>query len=338
MDMGVSMAELARCPFCAIPNIRVGHAQDVTAGTGCTVIIGENGLVAGVDVRGGGPATRETDLLAPRNMVERIHAVVLSGGSAYGLEAGSGVMRYLEERQIGLDVGVGLVPLVCGASLFDLVVGDPQRRPDVAMGYAAAQNAFAGTASGAADACGNIGAGTGATVGKLLGPARMMKSGLGSYAVCWQGLYVGAMVAVNALGGVYDAESGARLAGPLSEDGQSILDSGSLLLHLANEQIEQPFTANTTIGCIVTNARLTKAEAQKVASVAHDGYARTIFPVHTQADGDAIFALSAAQADYPADLVASIGARVMALAVNQAVLTAEPAYGLPVARDFCKRD
>ncbi len=196
-----------------IKGIKVGHAQDQAGGSGCTVILCEKGAWAGVDVRGGGPASRETELLKPVNLVEQIHAVMLSGGSAYGLDAGSGAMQFLEESNVGFDVGVGVVPIVCGASLFDLVVGDPKCRPDKAMGYEACKNASDGPV-----AEGNVGAGTGATVGKFLGTAHMMKSGLGAYAVQIGELQVAAIVAVNALGDIVDVDTGKRIAGLLNED------------------------------------------------------------------------------------------------------------------------
>ena len=203
-----------------IKEIKVGHAQDVEGGTGCTVILCEEGANAGVDVRGGGPASRETELLKPVNLVEQIHAVMLSGGSAYGLDAASGAMQYLEENGKGFDVGIGVVPIVCGASLFDLVVGDPKCRPDKAMGYQACLNA-----SSQKPAEGNVGAGTGATVGKFLGMEYMMKSGLGTYAVQMGEWIIGAIVAVNALGDVIDVDSGKRIAGILNKDKTAIYNT-----------------------------------------------------------------------------------------------------------------
>ncbi|HPO04683.1 MAG TPA: P1 family peptidase, partial [Bacillota bacterium] len=200
-----------------IKGIKIGHAQDIEGGTGCTVILCEEGAFAGVDVRGGAPASRETELLRPVNMVEQIHGVMLSGGSAYGLDAGAGAMKYLEERGKGFDVGVALVPIVCGASLFDLVVGDPKCRPDQDMGYRACLNA-----SSEKPDEGNVGAGTGATVGKFLGMDFMMKSGLGTYAVQMGDWILGAIVAVNALGDVIDADTGKPLAGILNKDKTSL--------------------------------------------------------------------------------------------------------------------
>lgn len=327
----ISTVGLKTIKITDISGIQIGHASDFIGGTGCTVIMCKNGACAGIAVRGGAPATRETDLLAPQNMVQKIHAVVLSGGSAYGLACSTGVMDYLEERNIGYDVGVGVVPIVCSACLFDLGVGDSKARPDQAMGYQACLNADNGIDS---DKNGNIGAGTGATVGKICGLDRMMKSGLGNFAGCCGELQVAAIVAVNALGDVYDQESGKIIAGLLSEDKKTLADSAKELYKLSPQKIDNPFTANTTIGCIITNAKLTKAEATKVASVAHDGLARTIFPVHTQADGDALFTLATGEITAPLDLVSSIASQVAAQAIKNAVLQAKSVYGLPAASDF----
>lgn len=311
-----------------INGIEVGHAQDLKGGTGCTVILCEDGAYAGVDVRGGGPASRETELLKSVNMVEQIHAVMLSGGSAYGLDAGSGAMEYLEERGKGFDVGVGIVPIVCGASLFDLVVGDPKCRPDKAMGYQACLNA-----SKDKPAEGNAGAGTGATVGKFLGMDYLMKSGLGTYAVQIGDWIMGAIVAVNALGDIIDVDSGKRIAGILNKDKTAIYNTEKTMYEEYDKN-RNVFSGNTTIGCIVTNAKLTKPQANKVASIAHNGFARAIRPVHTMADGDTIFALATGEVDVMPDAVGALAADVMAKAINRAALMAEPLYGLKAARDF----
>ena len=311
-----------------IEGIKIGHAEDLKGGSGCTVVLCEKGAFAGVDVRGGGPASRETELLKPVNMVEQIHAVMLSGGSAYGLDASGGAMRYLEENKVGFNVGVGIVPIVCGASLFDLVVGDPKCRPDIEMGYQACKNA---TTDKPAE--GNVGAGTGASVGKFLGPEYMMKSGLGTYAVQIEDLIVGAIVAVNALGDVIDQDSGKRLAGILNKEKTAISNTEeTMYAEYANKR--NVFSGNTTIGCIVTNAKLTKTQANKIASIAHNGFARAIRPVHTMADGDTIFALSLGDIEVMPDAVGALAADVMARAINRAVLEAESAYGLKAARDF----
>lgn len=313
-----------------IKDIKIGHAQDLNGGSGCTVILCENGACAGVDVRGGGPASRETELLKPVNMVEQIHAVMLSGGSAYGLDAGAGAMKYLEEKGVGFDVGVGVVPIVCGASLFDLVVGDPKCRPDQAMGYEACKNA---TSNKPVE--GNIGAGTGASVGKFLGVDYMMKSGLGTYAVQIGDLIVGAIVAVNSLGDVVDVDSGKRLAGILNKDKTAISNTEETMYaeYADNRNV---FSGNTTIGCIVTNAKLTKSQANKLASIAHNGYARAIRPVHTMADGDTIFVMSTGEVEVMPDAAGALATDVMARAINRGALEARPAYGLKASNDFLK--
>ncbi|MDR2295205.1 MAG: P1 family peptidase [Clostridiales Family XIII bacterium] len=316
------MAEPREIGIHEIEGFQIGHAQDEAGATGCTVVLCERGATAGVDVRGRAPATRETELLRPGNTVERVHAVMLSGGSAFGLDACAGAMAFLEERGIGFDAGLAVVPIVCGASLFDLFVGDSQARPDKAMGYAACENAGAG-----ALAEGNVGAGTGATVGKYLGPARMMKSGFGAYALQAGDVKCGALVAVNAFGDVFDADTGRAIAGLLNEEGTALADTERLMC-LDPGAKRVMFGGNTTLGCILTDARLTKAEAGALASVAHDGFARAIRPVHTTADGDAIFALGHGDKDASADALGVLAAMVMARAVARAVRAAKSAYGL----------
>ena len=236
--------------FTDVEDIKVGHAQNLEAATGCTVIICERGATVGVDVRGGAPGTRETDLLNPVNLVEKVHAVILAGGSAFGLDAASGVMQYLEERQIGFDVQVTRVPIVCGAVLFDLTIGDFRVRPDKQMGYQACRNA-----TNLECAEGNVGAGTGATVGKILGMKRAMKSGLGCYSVQIGTLKIGAMVAVNCLGDVIDPDSGHQLAGLLSEDLPGLASTEEVMIQ-SYAQKKNLFAGNTTIGIIATNAAL----------------------------------------------------------------------------------
>lgn len=312
-----------------IQGIKVGHAGNKKGATGCTVIICEKGARAGVDVRGGAPASRETELLKSVNMVEEIHAVMISGGSAYGLDAAAGAMAYLEEKGVGFDVGVGVVPIVCGASLFDLVVGDPKCRPDKKMGYEACKNAETGQAA----AEGNVGAGTGAAIGKFLGVKHMMKSGLGIYAVQIGELQVAAVVAVNALGDVIDVDSGKRIAGLLNEDNTMLSNTEETMYALYSED-KNVFSGNTSIGCIVTNAKLTKPQANKLASIAHNGFARAIRPVHTMADGDTIFVMATGEVDALPDAAGALAAEVMSRAINRAVRKAEPAYGLKAARDF----
>lgn len=316
-------------PITSFDNLQIGQAENTAAGTGCTVVLlGKDGAPAGLDVRGGGPASRESELLKPLAAAQVIHAIVLAGGSAFGLDAAGGVMRYLEEHGIGFDVGVTKVPLVCQSDLFDLTLADARTRPDAAMAYAACVNAEIGNYRD-----GNHGAGTGATVGKLLGMDHCMKSGIGSYAVQVGDLKVGALVAVNAVGDVYDFETGCKVAGLRADDGKTFLDSERVLM----QQLDAPqekFVGNTTLGILFTNAKLDKARLCKAAGMAHDGYARAIRPVHTSMDGDSIYAVSLG--DVPADLdaVGVIGARVMAKAIVRAVEAADSAYGFPAARDM----
>lgn len=322
-----------------IRGIKIGHAQNFAGGTGCTAILCEKGAWAGVDVRGGGPASRETELLKPVNAIEQIHAVMLSGGSAYGLDASAGAMAYLEEKGIGFDVGVGVVPIVCGASLFDLVVGDAKCRPDKAMGYEACQNAEASYAQ--KQDClgtikieeGNVGAGTGASVGKFLGVERMMKSGLGIYAVQIGDVQCAAVVAVNALGDIIDVDTGKRMAGILTED-KTALSNTEEIMFAEIDQNRNVFSGNTTIGCVITNAKLTKTQANKLASIAHNGFARAIRPVHTSADGDTIFVMCTGDVAVGPDALGALATDVMARAINRAVKNAKPAYGLKASVDF----
>lgn len=310
-------------------NIQIGQAENVQAGTGCTVfLLGREGASVGLDVRGGGPASRESELLKPLATAQVIHAILLAGGSAFGLDAAGGVMRYLEERGIGVDVGVTRVPLVCQSNLFDLTVADAHTRPDAAMAYEACVNAETGNYRD-----GNHGAGTGATVGKLLGMEHCMKSGIGSYAVQVGTLQVGAVVAVNAVGDVYDYENGRKIAGLLAADGKTFLDSELAALQAIEAQAEK-FVGNTTLGVILTNAGLDKAHLCKIAGMAHDGYARAIRPVHTSMDGDSIYAVSLGDVLADMDVVGTLAARVMAKAIVRAVQAAEPAYGLPSAGEI----
>lgn len=328
---------MKRINISQIDGIKIGHAENLDGGTGCTVILCEKGAVAGVDVRGGGPASRETELLKPINTIEQIHAVMLSGGSAYGLDAGGGAMEYLEEKGIGFDVGVGIVPIVCGASLFDLVVGDPKCRPDKAMGYEACKNADKLHDENMKEICaipeGNVGAGTGATVGKFLGPERMMKSGIGTYSLQIGHVQCGAIVAVNALGDVVDVDSGRRIAGILTEDKMEISSTEEIMYEEIDKN-RNVFSGNTTIGCVITNAKLTKTQANKLASIAHNGFARAIRPVHTSADGDTIFVMCTGEVEVGPDALGALATEVMGRAINRAARTAMPAYGLKAALDF----
>ena len=273
-----------------VAGIEVGHFSDPRRPTGCSVVIAREGAVAGVDVRGAAPGTRETNLLAPTNLVEKVHAVMLAGGSAWGLDAASGAVRWLEEQGIGLDVRFATLPLVPAAVLFDLPLGDARIRPDAAAGYQAC--AAAGTA---APAEGNVGAGSGAAVGKLFGIGRAMKGGIGTAALTVDGVTVGALVACNALGDVHDPDSGELLAGARTEDGLALLDSRRAIV--AGE-LPMPILAgsNTTIGVIATDAVLSKVQATRLAQMAHDGLGRCINPCHTMSDGDALFALATGRA------------------------------------------
>ncbi len=309
-----------------IKDFKIGSVENAEAATGVTVILSEKGACAGVDVRGGGPATRETDLLKPENMVQEINAVVLSGGSAYGLEAACGVMDFLEEKGIGFDAGAGIVPIVCGASLFDLVVGDGKVRPDKAMGAAACEKAFAGIFEE-----GNHGAGTGASVGKYRGPQTMMKSGQGASAVQIGDLQIGAISAVNALGDIF--ADGRQIAGMLSPDGTTLVSTSEAVKDDIARQFDL-FKGNTTISCIVTNGKLTKAQCTKLASIAHDGYARAIRPVHSTADGDTIFVMASGEVDVNFDALAVLAAEQIEKAIVRGAAQAEPAYGLKAACDF----
>jgi L-aminopeptidase/D-esterase-like protein len=316
----------------AVPGLKVGHYTAAARPTGCTVILAEAGAIAGVDVRGGAPGTRETDLLDPSNTVQRVHAVVLSGGSAFGLDAASGVVRFLEERGIGFDVGVAKVPIVPAAVLFDLAVGDqPHVRPTADSGYRAAQAATDGPV-----AEGNVGAGAGATVGKIAGLARGMKSGLGTTSISLpDGLIVAALVAVNAVGDVLDPATGRPIAGVRAENGRSLADARELLRTGGLKPLARS-GENTTIGVVATNATLDKAQARKVAQMAQDGFARAIVPAHTPLDGDTIFALATGDLPGEADVmtIGALAAEVMAQAVVRAVRTATGLPGLPAARDL----
>lgn len=314
-----------------INGIQVGQAEDTVAGTGCTVILCKEGATAGVDVRGGGPATRETDLLNPINMVQQIHAVMLSGGSAYGLDAASGAMQYLEEHDCGFDMKVARVPIVCGASLFDLSVGDAHVRPDKAMGYAACVQSEEGTLI----AEGNHGAGTGASVGKVLGFDHAMKSGLGTCGIQVGDIQVAAIVAVNACGNVVDYETNEQLAGIYDAASNQILDAKNTIIAQI-EAMSQLAQGNTTIGCIVTNAKLDKAQCTKIAGIAHNGYARAIHPVHTMSDGDTIFVLSTGEVEAMSDAIGILATDLMAKAINRAVKASEGAYGLKSYQDLKK--
>ena len=319
-----------------VRGLRVGQFTDPRRPTGCSVVIAPEGAVGGVDVRGAAPGTRETDLLGPANLVGVVHAVLLSGGSTWGLDAASGVMRWLEGHGIGLRVGAApgqTVPIVPAAVLFDLHVGDARIRPGADAGYAACA-----AASSDAPTQGNVGAGAGATVGKLFGMAHAMKGGIGSAAVTLNGVTVGALIAVNALGDVVDTGTGQPIAGARTADGQAL--RGSVAAVLAG-QAPQAILAgtNTTIGVIATDAALTKAQCQRLAGAGHDGLARAIRPVHTMSDGDTLFALATGQAgalDFNTlcILAAEVTARASANAVRAASALRVGDLWLPAARDL----
>lgn len=315
----------------AVAGVRVGQFTLSERPTGCTVVLVEGGAVGGRDVRGGAPGTRETDLLDPVNTVDRVHAVVLSGGSAFGLDAATGVVRFLEERGVGFDTGPAKVPIVVSAILFDLGVGgNPTIRPDAECGYRAAQAADAGPI-----AVGNVGAGAGATVGKLAGAGRAMKGGVGTASITLpDGLTVAALVAVNALGDVVDPSTGEVIAGVRTEDGAGLADARQLL-RAGGTQPRRPLQ-QTTIGVVATNARLSKAQATKVAQMAQDGLARAIVPAHTPWDGDAVFSLATGDYQGSADVltIGALAAEVMAEAILNAVRSATSIPGYPAATDF----
>jgi L-aminopeptidase/D-esterase-like protein len=305
-----------------VPGVKVGNIHDEKAITGCTALLFEQGATGGVDVRGSAPGTRETDLLNPINLVDKIHGICLSGGSAFGLDAAAGVMQYLEEQGIGLDVGVAKVPIVPAAVLFDLAIGDPKIRPNKLMGYQAAA-----TASSEKFTTGNSGAGYGATVGKLAGAEFCMKGGLGTASLRLEnGIVIGAIVAVNAVGDIRNPETGKIIAGPYDRKTGIIHDSNHLLLK--NYQAALTAGTNTTIGVVTVNADLTKAEATKVAQMAQDGFARTIYPSHTMYDGDTIFTAAVGGIKVPVDVIGGLAAKVMEMAVLDAVRSAKSLAGV----------
>jgi L-aminopeptidase/D-esterase-like protein len=311
-----------------VPGIRVGHAEDPVGLTGCTVVLCEGGAVGGVDVRGGAPGTRETDLLRPSHLVQEVHAVLLTGGSGFGLDAAAGVVRYLEERGVGFQAGTFRIPIVPAAVLFDLNIGDGHARPDAAMGYQACLAATEGSVRE-----GNAGAGCGATVGKILGPAHATKGGVGTASLQLpDGLVVGAIVAVNSLGSVVDPETGALLAGPRDPKSGIVLDTLELM-RSGGAMLGERFTS-TTIGVVSTNARLTKEQINTVATMAHDGLARAIRPAHTLYDGDTLFALATGAVEAEASLVGACAAQVVAQAIVRGVRLARPAGGLPAMSDL----
>jgi len=313
-----------------VTGIKVGHYTDTKAITGCTVILCENGAVGGVDVRGSAPGTRETDLLRPMNLVERIHAVLLSGGSAYGLDAAGGVMRYLEERGYGHDTSVAKVPIVPAAVIFDLNIGDPTVRPGLEAGYKAC---LAATDKAVPE--GSVGAGTGATVGKILGIERAVKSGLGTASQeIAGGIKVAALVVVNAVGNVFDCGNCVTIAGPRNEQNKGFLSTLDLLKQMGDWQPWAP--TNTTLGVVATNAALSKEQVNKLAQMAQDGFARAINPSHMMHDGDTVFALSLGNKACDISILGSVAADVVSKAIARAVQEAKTLGGIPSIRDLAK--
>lgn len=314
-----------------VSGVRVGHFTFTERPTGCTVILTEAGATGGVDVRGSAPGTRETDLLDPVNLVQEVHAVVLSGGSAFGLDSASGVVRYLGERNVGFPTRAAAVPIVPAAILYDLGVGDPAIWPGADAGYRAAQSATDVPVSQ-----GNVGAGAGATIGKMMGMARAMKGGLGSASITFDnGLVVGAIVAVNCVGNVIDPATGQILAGARNLDDTGFVETRQMPAYLE----AQPVAENTTIGAVATNAVFTKTEMTKIAQMAQDALARTIYPAHTPSDGDTVFALATGTLEGPGNVgtVGALAAEVLAEAILRAVREAESIPGFPAWQDYAGR-
>ena len=323
------MSQWKEIPITSMKGFRIGHAQDEAHATGCTVILPDKKAVCGVDVRGGGPASRENQLLNPLMSNDGVNGVLLSGGSAYGLDAARGMMIYLEKKRKGVKVGDAIVPIVVGSCIFDLGCVDGSVRPDANMGYKACLDAKQNL-----ERNGNVGAGMGATVGKIYGADRAMKSGLGCFAVEVGSLQVGAVVVVNAIGDVYELDSRKELAGLLSKDKSEMISSETEAVKLL--QLASQFSLNTTIGAVITNAGLDKAEMNKVAAMASNGIARTIRPVNTSMDGDSIYALSVGKVKSCADVVGTLAAYALGMAVNRAVLETEEKYGYKSAQSFLK--
>ncbi len=325
------MARLQHNAITDVPGICVGHAQNLTAATGCTVVLCESGAVGGVDQRGGAPGTRETDLLRPLHLVEEVHGVLLAGGSAFGLAAADGVVAYLEAKKVGFKAGPAVVPIVPAAILYDLDLGQADVRPDAAMGRAACEAATDGPVQQ-----GTIGAGTGARVGNMFGGGFAMKGGLGTASVeAGGGVVVGAIVAVNAYGDVVDPDTGRILAGARKPPGgRELADTVSSMRSLVGRTVADFALRSTVIGVVATNARLTKAEANKVAQMAHDGLARAVRPAHTMLDGDTIFALATGKRRGNVNVIGAYAAEAMAQAIVNGVRAASSLAGCPALRDF----
>ncbi len=316
-----------------VPGIKVGHAQNDDALTGCTVILCEKGATGGVDQRGGAPGTRETDLMRPMHLVDKVHAVLLAGGSAFGLDAAAGVMKFLEERKIGFNTGVTYVPIVSGAVIFDLALGNPNVRPDAAMGYKACQNATSSPPQQ-----GNAGAGNGATVGKILGMEYATKAGIGTSSKRLGNLVIGAIMVVNAFGDVIEPVTGKIIAGVWQRDANKkryFADTLQIMQSMQRQTtLKFASAANTVIGVVATNARLNKEQANKVAQMAQDGIAITVRPAHTMLDGDTIFALATNRVKADVNIVGAFAAQVVANAIVSAVKSARPVAGLPSANNL----
>lgn len=304
-----------------VKGLKVGHSQSQEGITGCTVVLCTEGATGGVDVRGGAPGTRETDLFKAENMIDKIHALVLAGGSAFGLDAATGVMKYLEEQEVGFNVGVATVPIVASAVIFDLAIGNPKIRPDLEMGYRAAKDA-----SITEKRQGNIGCGMGATVGKIMGPNNGMKSGIGSASIRFGDLVVSAIVSVNSFGDIYNHKTGEQIAGVYDYENKKLLNTIEIM---TQNKVDLGFSIeNTTIGIVGTNAILTKAEANKVSQMAHNGFARSINPVHSMMDGDTIFTMATNTVKSDVNIVGTLAAEVMSRAITNAILEAKSIDGL----------
>lgn len=315
-----------------ISNFLYGQVEDKEGITGCTVILCPTGAVASCSVHGGGPASHEIELLKPENTIQKIHSIVLSGGSAYGLEATSGVMKYLEEKKIGFSIAGGVVPIVCGASIFDLNIGSFFARPTKEMGYQACLEAEKKENLKE----GNFGAGIGATVGKIMGVERSMKSGIGTYALQLGDLKLGAIVVVNAIGDIFDAKSGLQIAGLLSEDKTSLFSTSEVMYKNYKEKNNNSSLSNTTLACILSNANISKTEAYRVATLAHNAFARVICPVHTSMDGDTIFMLTNGEVKVDVDTLATFSSEVLSVAINRAIYSAEEINQCPSWKSFQK--
>lgn len=304
-----------------VEGIKVGHSQNYEAMTGCTLVICEQGATGGVDVRGSAPGTRETDLFKADKSIDKIHAIVLAGGSAFGLDAAGGVMSYLESKGIGFDTGITKVPIVASAVIFDLIIGDYKVRPDFKMGYQASESA-----SSSEKRQGNIGCGTGATIGKILGPNYAMKAGLGSASIKEGDLVVSAIVVVNSFGDIYDHKTNKQIAGLYDYKEKKLLDTIEIMKK-TNSEIKFK-ASNTTIGIVATNAIITKAQGNKIAEMAHNGFARSINPVHTSNDGDTIFTMGTNKVKADVNLVGILGQEAMSRAITNAVKSAEDYMGI----------